>query len=905
MVLSVRLGFAILLVSISVLRAQPSRPDAALDEAVTAFEQGNTQAAQKKLDESLTAHPNDLRALILQGVVLDSQQRYSDAEPYYQRALKIAPSVPQLLNNVANHYLASGDRVRARGYYEKAVVVEPAQANANLQLAQMCLEEKRARQALEYLNHLGSPARDEPNTLLLRARALSLTGQCSQATGIAGKLEDKASGDPRLYFSIGMTYAECKAYDQAEKSFSLSSRANPGDFDNLYNLGWAALRAGHPDRAASVLEVALRERPEEPDCLYALSQAYLKLERPLNAAALLAKAEKLAPVRADVVLLLAQVSAQLGFYEDSSAAYSLYLTLKPADDVARRERGFALACAGQTKSALLDLEWYARRHPNDPVGFYELAKAQTYEGRSKALQSLDRALTLDPKLTEARYSRAVLNIEQATPSAALDDLRLVLESQPNDYRVLVRLGQAYMALNRLYDAEEVLKKAVDLAPNATLALIQYSRAVEKLGRKAEAASVLSRLNQPAMVRDRPKAQSGLIEYLSLPPADQRARYLANLRKSSSSDSNDLRLKLILGSELLSDGQIAEGLVVLRELQSAATEASMLAEGGRILIEFEQYDLARQFLEKALTGAPTLSGARLDLAIALFQLQHRDLALVELDRTPTADRQGDYYLLRAQILDSLGKSEEAVDSLNHGIRAAPTKTTLYFQAVGFLLKHKMYSEALSLLEQATRILPDSRELLLAQAVTLIHLKRTAEAQRLLSALEGRWPEWDRPYLLSGVLFELESQSEEARQALETAIALGANTPEAYYYQALAITHSAPDDLDGAQKAINRALDLTSTDPRVYVLAGKIALASKQNELGITRLLEATRLQPKFIPAHYALVAAYRNLGDREKSDAEAEEIKRITRDKSASDEGAFSMADFLFSVRPTGSGVEPR
>ena len=57
-----------------------------------------------------------------------------------------------------------------------------------------------------------------------------------------------------------------------------------------------------------------------------------------------------------IVLLIAQVSARLEFYEDS-AAYDRYLSLKPSDDAARRERGFVLALSNQSENALRDIEW--------------------------------------------------------------------------------------------------------------------------------------------------------------------------------------------------------------------------------------------------------------------------------------------------------------------------------------------------------------------------------------------------------------------------------------------------------------------------------------------------------------------------------------------------------------------
>src|SRR5437899_10322691 len=125
-----------------------------------------------------------------------------------------------------------------------------------------------------------------------------------------------------------------------------------------------------------------------------------------------------------------------------------------------------------------------------------------------------------------------------------------------------------------------------------------------------------------------------------------------------------------------------------------------------------------------------------------------------------------------------------------MQEAPTKASLYFQAASFLLKHHQNREALDLLEQANRIVPDTRELLLAQWVTLILLQHDIDAKKLLSRIQARWPEWDHPYLLHGIFLVMLLHSTEARQSLDTAIDLGANTPEVYYYQRVAITHSAP-------------------------------------------------------------------------------------------------------------------
>jgi len=880
----------------SLLRAQhPSSQ--ALDQASAAYQNGQTDGAARILDALLRDHPKDANALVLMGAVLDAEQRYNDAETYYLRALTVAPGSPHALNNAANHYLLTGNRKRARELYLKTIAIDPRHANANLQLAQMSVDDKQGARALSYLDRVAPADASDPGALLLRSRALALTGRCADAGAILKTFGDVPRSAGSLVFSIGMAQAECKLYETAEMSFSRALDADPRNLDILFNLGLAALRAGHGGRARSVLETVLRERPEDPDALYALAQVNLQEKSPVSAAALLARAEKVAPGRPEIILLLAQVAAQLEFFEDSAAAYDRYLKLKPDDDIARRERGFALARSNQSQSALRDLEWYIGRHPRDGMAYFELAIAQTLEDRAKALHSLDTAVQLEPALYQARYTRALLNLEEGNPAAAIEDLRSFLEKE-TDYRALAHLGQAYLATGRPEDAAAALERAVALAPDSPLVLVQYRRALVQLGRKPEAAALLAHLKTAASGAESAHGHVGLIDYLSLSPTGQRARYLANLRENSAADPGNVRLKVRLANALFIEDLTAEALEIVRSLTPDAMDARLQAECGRMLLQFEQFSAARRFLELAVAKEAS-SAARLDLAITIYHLENAAAALTELERTSSAHRNGDYYLLSAQLLDAQGKFTEAAQALNRGIRAAPTRPDLYLQSVAFLLKHKLYDQALELLKQTERILPDNRDLLLAQAVTLAIMPRDDEAQKVLASIQARWPEWDRPYLLNGIILEIQLRSSEARGMLETAIALGANTPEAYYYEALAITHTAPDDLEQAQSAIARALALTSNDPYICLLAGKVSSARKQYSAAIEQLTRAITLLPNLIPAHYALRDAYKAVGDNDRWAAELQSIEQIAEANAAADRSPFPVEEFVFTVRPPG------
>ena len=159
----------------------------------------------------------------------------------------------------------------------------------------------------------------------------------------------------------------------------------------------------------------------------------------------------------------------------------------------------------------------------------------------------------------------------------------------------------------------------------------------------------------------------------------------------------MKLNLELGKALLNQGKTAEALNAYRKVRDLTSDPGIYARCGKDLLDSEQYGLAQQFLRDAAARDPSSADTRLDLVVALFHSAGPAAALAELDvMLPVSGKyEGDYYLLRAQVLDGMGKTKEAVDNLNRGFRASPTRPDLYFQATLFLIKHERYQEALDL------------------------------------------------------------------------------------------------------------------------------------------------------------------------------------------------------------------
>lgn len=885
----------------------PQQASASFDQAVEAFQQGHYAEAETEARALARTDPRDARALGLLGVILDAERKYPEAEGFYLQALRFAPESAALHNNLGNHYLAQGNAARARAQFLKVVEIDPEHPNANLQLAGMSIQAKDGNSALEYLSHLSESALSQPASALLHAQALYLAGKKEEAEQTLDQVAKQAGSDPRIAYSVGLVNAEWKRYDAAEQAFGQALKADPANFDIQYNLGLAALNARDYPRAITAFQAALRQKPGDPDVLLNLARTYSATEQDDQAIILLVTAMKEAPDRPDILMTAAQTTERLGFYVDAASAIEKYLKLKPNNDIARRELGFVLARTAKIEEGRRILEAYVEKHPSDPRGLYELGIAETVRDRNQALVCFNKALDLDPSLTSARYARAVLNAQREKYQDSINDLNLVIKGEPRNSDALYALGEDLLMLDRPAEAVKVLARAAEISPKEWKILQRYSRALLRAGNPTEAQAVMRRFQAIKPTDAGPRPNAGLFDYLSLTPQQQRERYMGNLRRNIELNQQDVKSMALLAKALLMEGKNAEAIEAYKKIQTLSSDPKVLAGCGRELLDAGQYGLAREFLASAMKQGSSSSEApiedlRLDLSFAIFHGEGAAAALAELDQTPAAFRQGDYFLLRAQILDSMGKENEAAADLNRGITASPTRANLYFQAALFLIKHGQYQQTIRLLGLAKRGVPDDPGLMLIQAITYELLQRFDESQKLMAEVQSRWPEWSQPYLIDGIILQNHFKQKEAKQKLETAITLGASDPKAYFYLASACLDSNPQDFQGANQAVVKGLETAPDNAELQWMAGKIDLAEKHYGEAVDHLQAAVRFDPGLVAAHETLRATYLAMGDREKSVAESKEIVRLKQLEAAkgANQAPPAISAPLFTVRLPGS-----
>ena len=289
----------------------------------------------------------------------------------------------------------------------------------------------------------------------------------------------------------------------------------------------------------------------------------------------------------------------------------------------------------------------------------------------------------------------------------------------------------------------------------------------------------------------------MIESASLPAAERGSREIERLRKGAEAHQDDPELQLRLASLLLAEGRVDEAEAEFRVLLTRNAESRTWQQAGSFLLSFERYPLARDFLERAAPGNPA---ANLDLAIAVFFLEGPAKALSILEQVPGQQRSGDYLLLKAKILDAAGQGGESENVLEQGLELPISRPQIAREAALLLVRHDRKELALEFLAKTAGSDPN---LLLTRAMVLALTDQHSAAEKALKEIESLWPEWDRPYVVHGLLLE-KTGRHEAAQKLQTAIALGSQDPAARCALARLASEASPDPQCSCAGGLNEIL-----------------------------------------------------------------------------------------------------
>jgi tetratricopeptide (TPR) repeat protein len=333
----------------------------------------------------------------------------------------------------AEEYLKAGQLLLSQGLFADALKPlsrslerEPGSDECRLALA---LAESR-------LNH---PARvvellaDHPMTASSLYTSLLASALCDlkhfqEAVYLLEGSIHRYPDEETLYFQMALAYAELSKHREAAEVLQQASARWPDDAHIRSRLANEKMLAGTPDEAAEILSKG-GGAPLSAGDLDLLTRSYLALKRFDEARRYGEMAEARDDVPASSLIALANV------YQ---------LQDRDPDVIALLER-------------------HRSRFSNSPAYLYTLALSYYNRGNySISKQLVEQVLSLDPHLAQALYLRGSCLASLGKPEEAIASYEAAAHLVPNSYLYQLYLGLMLSKLGDKQQAEEHLKRAVEL-----------------------------------------------------------------------------------------------------------------------------------------------------------------------------------------------------------------------------------------------------------------------------------------------------------------------------------------------------------------------------------------------------------------------------------------------------------
>jgi TolB-like protein/DNA-binding winged helix-turn-helix (wHTH) protein/Tfp pilus assembly protein PilF len=295
--------------------------------------------------------------------------------------------------------------------------------------------------------------------------------------------------------------------------------------------------------------------------------------------------------------------------------------------------------------------------------------------------------------------------------------------------------------------------------------------------------------------------------------------------------------------------------------------------------------AHELAQRALALDDSLPASHSLLSWTSLWKKQPEQAVIEIKRALALDpNNADSYAWQAEVLNTLGKAEEALSSIEHAMRLNPHYPAWYLVEKGWA--HRLlwrHEEAISIFKTLLQQEPNYLTAYMHLTICYVQqygyqlspdpgtLERALEAAQQINALSAASP-WGHRSL--AVVYLLQKEYERAILEIERAIALDpTHTPN---YIHLADVRSRAGQLAAAQEALDHALRLGDA-PNMEVYLATIGVVYYQLgrfEESVTWLERYRARYPHALGAHFHLAAAYAELGRDEEARAEAAEVLRL-------------------------------
>jgi tetratricopeptide (TPR) repeat protein len=459
----------------------------ALQRAVALVQEGRLEEAAKAAESVLADPATRPIACSVLGTIRIRQQRYDEAVPLLQEAIRLEPRLVGAHLSLAELYTLWRDTEHAVPLYRRVVELDAGNVPARVALAQVEIERERHEQALKLAEPVMDAFKASPEGLLVLASALPRTGNREALPALALDWLRLANVPQEWSLAFATRLAAGGAADEALAVLDRVREQGTPSYELAFNLAGVHLMRGDPVRALAAYDAAISLQPDSIAALRqagALAERQGELERSLS---YWIRAKKIAPDDPEVLLAFGRVCLKMDLLDDAEPALSKAAELRP-DEVSYQ---YALAATkvgkGQYDEARRIIERLVQKHPGDAVLQYALGAVLYTQGHvTEAETRLRESLRLKPDQLASRYYLALVARDQGRDAEAITMLQELLHSHPDHAPAHETLGALLITAKRYEEAESSLRTAIRLDPRSARAHYQLGLVLSRLGMKDEA-----------------------------------------------------------------------------------------------------------------------------------------------------------------------------------------------------------------------------------------------------------------------------------------------------------------------------------------------------------------------------------------------------------------------------------
>lgn len=402
---------------------------------------GQADRALAVLPEDIATNDGDVAMLSVAGQAHMVKGDFEQAQRFFNRAAKQDPKNPAKRTSLAVSQLMSGKTEMALSELND-IASSDTGVTADMALINAFMQRREVDKALLAIDSLEKKRAKDPMPSQLRGRALLLRGDRS---GARKAFERALEIDPEYIASVAALAAldmgEKKPQD-AQKRFEAFTQRNPKNVQALMAL--AEIRAGSggsKEEVADLIRKAVDVAPTDKAARLLLIEHYLRNK---------------------------DAKAAL------TAAQSAVATLPHVPDLIDAQ-GRAQSANGEYNQAMSNFKKLAGMIPTSPLPYLRMASVSlASKDNAAAMQSLRKALEIQPDLLDAQRALADLALQTKQPAEALAVSRTVQKQRPKAAAGYLLEGDVHAASKNWSQATEAYRNGLKVVPAPELAIKMHA-----------------------------------------------------------------------------------------------------------------------------------------------------------------------------------------------------------------------------------------------------------------------------------------------------------------------------------------------------------------------------------------------------------------------------------------------